>query len=148
KNSRGEGFGEEVKRRILLGTHVLSSSNYETYFEKAQKLRTLISKEFETIFSTYDVVIGPTTPTTAFKIGDDSIDPLVKKMSDILVAPVNLAGLPSISVPCGFSEEGLPFGLQIIGNHLTEGTLYRVAHAYERATNHHKKRPMLGGANE
>src|SRR5699024_7230402 len=115
KNSRGEGFGEEVKRRILLGTHVLSSSNYETYFEKAQKLRTLISKEFETIFSTYDVVIGPTTPTTAFKIGDDSIDPLVKKMSDILVAPVNLAGLPSISVPCGFSEEGLPFGLQIIG---------------------------------
>lgn len=145
KLSRGQGFGEEVKKRIILGTYALSAGNYEAYYEKAQKIRTLIKREFDTIFQTYDAVIGPTTATTAYKVGQKDIDPAVARMSDILTVPVNLAGLPAISLPCGFSEEGLPMGLQIIGKPFDEHTLYRAASAYEKATNHHKKRPMLEG---
>lgn len=148
KLSRGQGFGDEVKKRIILGTFALSAGNFEAYFEKAQKIRTLIKQEFETIFKTYDVVLGPTTATTAYKIGDTNIDPLSTYTDDMLTVPANLAGLPAISLPCGFSEEGLPMGLQIIGNHFAESTVYKVAHAYEKSTNHHKKRPVLEGENK
>ncbi|MGP4108109.1 Asp-tRNA(Asn)/Glu-tRNA(Gln) amidotransferase subunit GatA [Virgibacillus sp. L01] len=146
KYSRSEGFGEEVKRRIMLGTFALSSGYYDAYYKKAQKVRTLIKNDFDKIFEDYDVVIGPTTPTPAFKIGEKVDDPLTMYANDILTIPVNLAGVPGISVPCGFSEKGLPFGLQIIGKHFDESTVYRAAHAYEQATDHHTKQPQLGGA--
>ena len=148
KLSRSQGFGDEVKKRILLGSYVLSAGHYETYFEKAQKIRTLITQEFETIFKTYDIVIGPTTARTAYKVGETNIDEATKRANDILTVPVNLAGLPAISLPCGFSEENLPMGLQIIGKAFDEHTLYRAAYAYEKATNHHKKRPVLEGENK
>ena len=114
KNSRSEGFGDEVKRRIMLGTFALSSGYYDAYYKKAQKVRTLIKKDFEDVFEKYDVIIGPTTPTPAFKIGEMISDPLTMYANDILTIPVNLAGVPGISVPCGFTN-GLPLGLQIIG---------------------------------
>ncbi|SHF82748.1 Asp-tRNA(Asn)/Glu-tRNA(Gln) amidotransferase subunit GatA [Ornithinibacillus halophilus] len=147
KKSRSEGFGEEVKRRIMLGTFALSSGYYDAYYKKAQKVRTLIKNDFDKIFEDYDVVIGPTTPTPAFKVGEKIDDPLTMYANDILTIPVNLAGVPGISIPCGFSENGLPIGLQIIGEHFDESTVYRTAHAYEKATDHHTKRPQLGGAN-
>jgi len=146
KTSRGEGFGENVKRRILLGTTMLSAGYTDTHFTKAQQVRTLIKNDFEAAFKHYDVIVGPTTPTEAFKIGEEPSTE-VMHMSDILTVPVNLDGLPAISVPCGFTDEGLPLGLQIIGKHFDESTVYQVAYAYEQATNHHKKRPDLGGAN-
>lgn len=148
KKSRGQGFGDEVKKRIILGTFALSADNYENYFEKAQKIRTLIKREFKTVFDNYDVVIGPTTATTAYKIGATDIDPVTANTNDMLTVSANLAGLPALSLPCGFSEAGLPIGLQIIGNHFDESTVYRAAHAYEQATNHHKKRPVLEGENK
>lgn len=146
KKSRSEGFGDEVKRRIMLGTFALSSGYYDAYYKKAQKVRTLIKNDFDKIFEDYDVVIGPTTPTPAFKVGEKVDDPLTMYANDILTIPVNLAGVPGISVPCGFSEQGLPIGLQIIGKHFDESTVFRAAHAFEKATNHHTKRPQLGGA--
>jgi aspartyl-tRNA(Asn)/glutamyl-tRNA(Gln) amidotransferase subunit A len=145
KESRAEGFGDEVKRRIMLGTFALSSGYYDAYYKKAQKVRTLIKNDFEKIFDEYDVVIGPTTPTPAYKIGEKIDDPLTMYTDDVLTTPVNLAGLPGMSIPCGFSSEGLPIGLQIIGRHFDESTIYRTAYAYEQATDHHKKRPDLGG---
>ncbi|HLS65501.1 MAG TPA: Asp-tRNA(Asn)/Glu-tRNA(Gln) amidotransferase subunit GatA [Pseudogracilibacillus sp.] len=145
KQSRAQGFGEEVKRRLLMGTAILSGENNEKHFRKAQKIRTLINNDFQAAFQQYDVVIGPTTPTAAFKFDEKIQDPLTMYMSDRLTVPANLAGLPAISVPCGFTEAGLPLGLQIIGNHYSESTLYNAAYAYEQATNHHKKRPELGG---
>lgn len=145
-HSRSEGFGDEVKRRIMLGTFALSSGYYDAYYKKAQKVRTLIKNDFDNILNDYDVVIGPTAPTPAFKIGEKVDDPLTMYANDILTIPVNLAGVPGISVPCGFSDEGLPVGLQIIGKAFDEGTVYRAAHAYEQATEHHTKRPQLGGA--
>ncbi|QKY71484.1 Asp-tRNA(Asn)/Glu-tRNA(Gln) amidotransferase subunit GatA [Lentibacillus sp. CBA3610] len=144
--SRSEGFGDEVKRRIMLGTFALSSGYYDAYYKKAQKVRTLIKNDFDNILKDYDVVIGPTAPTPAFKIGENIDDPLTMYANDILTIPVNLAGVPGISVPCGFSEKGLPIGLQIIGKPFDENTVYRAAHAYEQATEHHTKRPQLGGA--
>jgi aspartyl-tRNA(Asn)/glutamyl-tRNA(Gln) amidotransferase subunit A len=143
KKTRSEGFGDEVKRRIMLGTFALSSGYYDAYYKKAQQVRTLIKKDFEDVFAKYDVIIGPTTPTPAFKIGEKIDDPLTMYANDILTIPVNLAGVPGISVPCGFSETGLPLGLQIIGKHFDETTIYRVAHAYEQATDFHKIRPQL-----
>lgn len=147
KKSRSEGFGEEVKRRIMLGTFALSSGYYDAYYKKAQKVRTLIKNDFEKIFEEYDVVIGPTTPTPAFKVGEKINDPLTMYANDILTIPVNLAGVPGISIPCGLSPEGLPIGLQIIGKHFDERTVFRAAHAFEQATDHHTKRPQIGGAN-
>ncbi|MFS0674505.1 Asp-tRNA(Asn)/Glu-tRNA(Gln) amidotransferase subunit GatA [Ornithinibacillus sp. 179-J 7C1 HS] len=147
KKSRSEGFGEEVKRRIMLGTFALSSGYYDAYYKKAQKVRTLIKNDFDNIFEEYDVVIGPTTPTPAFKVGEKINDPLTMYANDILTIPVNLAGVPGISIPCGFSPEGLPIGLQIIGKHFDESTVFRAAHAFEQATDHHTKRPQIGGAN-
>ena len=142
KNSRAEGFGDEVKRRIMLGTFALSSGYYDAYYKKAQKARTLIKKDFEDVFEKYDVIVGPTTPTPAFKIGENISDPLTMYANDILTIPVNLAGVPGISVPCGFAN-GLPLGLQIIGKHFDEASVYRVAHAYEQATDYHKQKPAL-----
>lgn len=142
KLSRSEGFGDEVKRRIMLGTFALSSGYYDAYYKKAQKVRTLIKKDFEDVFEKYDVIIGPTTPTPAFKIGENVDDPLTMYANDILTIPVNLAGVPGVSVPCGFSN-GLPLGLQIIGKHFDESTIYRVADAFEKATDYHKQKPQL-----
>lgn len=142
KNTRAEGFGDEVKRRIMLGTFALSSGYYDAYYKKAQKARTLIKKDFEDVFEKYDVIVGPTTPTPAFTIGEKISDPLTMYINDILTIPVNLAGVPGISVPCGFSN-GLPLGLQIIGKHFDESTVYRVAHAFEQATDYHKQKPAL-----
>lgn len=147
KRSRSEGFGDEVKRRIMLGTFALSSGYYDAYYKKAQQVRTLIKKDFEKVFKDYDVIIGPTTPTPAFKVGDKVDDPMTMYANDILTIPVSLAGVPGISVPCGFSQDGLPIGLQIIGKHFDEATVYRAAHAYEQKTDFHKQRPSLGGAN-
>ncbi|RCW65793.1 Asp-tRNA(Asn)/Glu-tRNA(Gln) amidotransferase subunit GatA [Saliterribacillus persicus] len=146
KNSRAQGFGEEVKRRIMLGTFALSSGYYDAYYKKAQKVRTLIKQDFEKVFEDYDLIVGPTTPTPAFKIGEETDDPLTMYANDILTIPVNLAGVPGISLPCGLSSNGLPIGLQIIGKHFDEPTIYKAAYAYEQATDHHKKRPQLGGA--
>ena len=142
KQTRSEGFGDEVKRRIMLGTFALSSGYYDAYYKKAQKVRTLIKKDFEDVFEKYDVIIGPTAPTPAFKIGENTKDPMTMYANDILTIPVNLAGVPGISVPCGFSN-GLPLGLQIIGKHFDENTLFRVAYAFEQATEHHKAKPQL-----
>ncbi|MCS7461385.1 Asp-tRNA(Asn)/Glu-tRNA(Gln) amidotransferase subunit GatA [Paenibacillus doosanensis] len=140
--SRSEGFGPEVKRRIMLGTYSLSSGYYDAYYLKAQKVRTLIKQDFDKVFEQYDVVIGPTAPTTAFKVGSQVDDPITMYLNDILTIPVNLAGIPAISVPCGLAD-GLPVGLQIIGKALDESTVLRVAHAYEQHTDHHKRRPQL-----
>lgn len=148
KQSRSEGFGEEVKRRIMLGTFALSSGYYDAYYKKAQKVRTLIKNDFDKIFEGYDVVIGPTTPTPAFKAGEEIDDPLMMYANDILTIPVNLAGVPGISIPCGFSEKGLPIGLQIIGKYFDEAAVYRTAYAYEQATDFHKQRPALGGVSK
>lgn len=142
KKTRAEGFGEEVKRRIMLGTFALSSGYYDAYYKKAQKVRTLIKQDFEKVFEQYDVIVGPTTPTPAFKIGENIADPLTMYVNDILTIPVNLAGVPAISVPCGF-DGGLPLGLQIIGRHFDEQTIYKVAHAFEQATDYHKQKPQL-----
>ncbi|MFT9598320.1 Asp-tRNA(Asn)/Glu-tRNA(Gln) amidotransferase subunit GatA [Mesobacillus sp.] len=142
KKTRAEGFGEEVKRRIMLGTFALSSGYYDAYYKKAQKVRTLIKQDFENVFEKYDVIVGPTTPTPAFKIGENIGDPMTMYANDILTIPVNLAGVPAISVPCGF-DKGLPLGLQIIGRHFDESTVYKVAHAFEQATEFHKQQPEL-----
>lgn len=147
KKSRSQGFGDEVKRRIIFGTYALSSGQYEKYYRKAQKVRTLIKNDFDKIFEQYDVILGPTAPTTAFKIGEEIEDPLTMYMNDMLTIPVNLAGVPAISIPCGFSKDELPIGLQIIGKPFAEATIYRTAYAFEQATDHHTKRPRLGGNN-
>jgi aspartyl-tRNA(Asn)/glutamyl-tRNA(Gln) amidotransferase subunit A len=143
KETRSQGFGDEVKRRIMLGTYSLSSGYYDAYYLKAQKVRTLIKQDFEQIFESFDCIMGPTTPTTAFKIGEKIADPLTMYVEDILTIPVNLAGVPAISIPCGFSEAGLPVGLQIIGKAFDESTILRAAHAFEQQTKHHQARPSL-----
>ncbi|MBU5272813.1 Asp-tRNA(Asn)/Glu-tRNA(Gln) amidotransferase subunit GatA [Staphylococcus caprae] len=136
KMSRSEGFGDEVKRRIFLGTFALSSGYYDAFYKKSQKVRTLIKNDFDKVFEEYDVVVGPTTPTTAFNIGEEIDDPLTMYANDLLTTPVNLAGLPGISVPCGQSN-GRPIGLQFIGKPFDEKTLYRVAYQYETQYNLH-----------
>ena len=141
--SRSEGFGDEVKRRIMLGTYALSSGYYDAYYLKAQKVRTLIKRDFENVFEKLDLILGPTAPTPAFRLGTQVDDPLTMYLNDIFSIPVNLAGVPAISVPCGASAEGLPIGLQLIGKPFDESTVLRAAHAYEQATDHHKQRPNL-----
>lgn len=143
RKSRSEGFGPEVKRRIMLGTYALSSGYYDAYYLKAQKVRTLIRQDFEKVFASYDVVIGPTAPTPAFKIGAQVDNPLTMYLNDILTIPVNLSGMPAISIPCG-QTGGLPIGLQIIGPALGESVVLRAAHAFEQHTDFHKARPALG----
>jgi aspartyl-tRNA(Asn)/glutamyl-tRNA(Gln) amidotransferase subunit A len=141
--SRDEGFGAEVKRRIMLGTYVLSAGYYDAYYLKAQRVRTLIRKDFDEAFKRCDAILTPTAPTTAFKIGEKTQDPLQMYLSDIYTISINLAGLPAISLPCGFDGDSMPIGLQIIGNHFDESTVLRTAHAYEQATEWHKKKPKL-----
>ncbi|MEK3884058.1 Asp-tRNA(Asn)/Glu-tRNA(Gln) amidotransferase subunit GatA [Paenibacillus sp. PL2-23] len=142
RKSRSQGFGPEVKRRIMLGTYALSSGYYDAYYLKAQKVRTLIKGDFDNVFGQYDLIIGPTAPTPAFKIGEQIGDPLTMYLNDICTIPVSLAGVPAISVPCG-TADGLPIGLQIIGKAFDERTVLRAAHAYEAHTEHHKLRPQL-----
>lgn len=148
KETRGQGFGDEVKRRILLGSTVLTGDNNDKYFKKAQQIRTLIGNDFKAAFDKYDIIIGPTTPTAAYGFKDESLTEETKLMGDLLTVPANLAGLPALSVPNGYTDSGLPLGMQIIGKHFDEATIYRAAYTYERATNHHKRRPNLGGASE
>ena len=141
--SRDEGFGAEVKRRIMLGTYVLSAGYYDAYYLKAQRVRTLIKNDFDEAFKRCDVILTPTAPTTAFKIGEKIQDPLQMYLSDIFTISINLAGLPAISLPCGFDGENMPIGLQIIGKHFDETTVLRTAHAYEQATQWHQQKPTL-----
>lgn len=138
KNSRSEGFGEEVKRRIILGTYVLSSGYYDAYYKKAQQVRTLVSNKFKDAFKKYDVILIPTSPTTAFKLEEKSTNPLEMYLSDICTVSVNIAGLPGISIPCGLDSKGLPIGMQLIGNRFDEETIIKAAHAYEKETNFRK----------
>jgi aspartyl-tRNA(Asn)/glutamyl-tRNA(Gln) amidotransferase subunit A len=138
KKSRAEGFGPEVKRRIMIGTYCLSAGYYDAYYEKAQRVRTLIIEEFKKAFEKYDVLISPTSPTTAFKIGEKVEDPLIMYLSDICTIPVNLAGLPAISIPSGLSKDNLPMGLQIIGNILREDNIFRAAYSLEKAIGFNK----------
>jgi len=141
KRTRAEGFGAEVKRRILIGTYVLSHGYYDAYYIRAQKLRRLIAQDFRDAFEKCDVIMGPTTPTTAFKLGEKSADPVQMYLSDIYTIAVNLAGLPGMSMPCGFDSGGLPVGLQIIGNYFDEARMLNVAHQYQLATDWHQRRP-------
>ena len=141
--SRDEGFGTEVKRRIMLGTYVLSHGYYDAYYLKAQRVRTLIKKDFEEVFKHCDVIVTPTAPTTAFKIGEKTQDPLQMYLSDVYTISINLAGLPALSLPCGFDDDNMPIGLQLIGKHFDEATLLRTAHAYEQTTEWHGKKPAL-----
>ena len=141
--TRSEGFGAEVKRRIMIGTYVLSAGYYDAYYLQAQKVRTLIKQDFEQAFSQVDVLVSPTAPTTAFKMGEKTADPLSMYLTDLMTIPVNLAGLPGMSVPCGFDAQGMPIGLQIIGNVLREDQIFQVASAYEQATEWQKHSPKL-----
>jgi aspartyl-tRNA(Asn)/glutamyl-tRNA(Gln) amidotransferase subunit A len=133
KKTRAQGFGDEVKRRIMIGTYCLSAGYYDAYYEKALKVRTLIIQDFNDAFSKYDVLISPTSPTTAFKKGEKTDDPLTMYLSDICTIPVNLAGLPAVSIPAGLSSGGLPLGLQVMGNVLREDNVIRAAYALEKA---------------
>ena len=133
-NSRSEGFGAEVKRRIILGTYVLSSGYYDAYYKKAQKVRTVIKQEFEKLFKEYDLLITPTSPTVAYKIGTKSNNPLEMYLADLCTVSVNIAGLPGISIPCGVDNSGLPIGLQLIGKPFGEETLIQAAYTYEQKT--------------
>ena len=144
RKTRGAGFGEEVKRRIILGTYVLSSGYYDAYYLRALKVRTLLQKDFLDAFEQVDLIASPTSPTPAFKIGEKSGDPLQMYLSDIYTISCNLAGLCGISVPCGFSSGGLPIGLQLLGRPFGESDLLRVANVYEQSTDWHLKRPELG----
>mgnify|MGYP005783974791 FL=1 len=132
KNSRSEGFGEEVKRRIILGTYVLSSGYYDAYYKKAQQVRTLVKQEFEKCFNKYDVILTPTSPTVAFEFGSKSNNPLEMYMADICTVSVNIAGVPAISIPCGVDSNGMPVGLQLIGNNFAEETILNAAYTFEQ----------------
>ena len=141
KKTRGQGFGAEVKRRILIGTYVLSHGYYDAYYIQAQKIRRLIADDFAQAFRRCDVIMGPTSPTTAFRLGEKMADPVQMYLNDIYTIPANLAGLPGMSIPCGFDEKALPVGLQIIGNYLSEAKMLGAAHQYQLATDWHARAP-------
>ncbi len=141
KKTRAQGFGAEVKRRILIGTYVLSAGYYDAYYLKAQKLRRLIAQDFTEAFRQCDVIMGPTSPTTAFNLGEKADDPVAMYLSDIYTIAVNLAGLPGMSIPVGFGANGRPVGLQIIGNYFAEARMLNVAHQYQKVTDWHKRMP-------
>ena len=143
EKTRGEGFGAEVKRRIMLGTYALSRGYYDAYYLKAQKARTLIKRDFDEAFEKVDAIVTPTAPTPAFKIGEKVDDPLQMYLSDIFTISANLAGIPGISLPCGFSKKGLPIGLQLLAKPFDEEVLLRIAYTYEKNTDWHKRRPKL-----
>lgn len=142
--TRSQGFGDEVKRRIMLGTFSLSSGYYDAYFKKAGQVRTLIIQDFEKVFADYDLILGPTAPTVAFELDTLNHDPVAMYLADLLTIPVNLAGLPAISIPAGFAA-GLPVGLQLIGPKYSEEVIYQVAAAFEATTDYHKQQPMIFG---
>jgi aspartyl-tRNA(Asn)/glutamyl-tRNA(Gln) amidotransferase subunit A len=141
EKTRAEGFGAEVKRRILIGTYVLSHGYYDAYYIRAQKLRRLIAQDFTSAFEKCDVIMGPTSPSTAFRLGEKAADPLQMYLSDIYTIAVNLAGLPGMSIPCGFDSQGLPVGLQVIGNYFREAQMLQVGHQYQLATDWHTRAP-------
>jgi len=139
--TRAQGFGAEVKRRILIGTYVLSHGYYDAYYVQAQKIRRLIADDFREAFKACDLILGPTTPGTAFRIGEISDDPVQMYLNDLYTIPANLAGLPGMSLPCGFDAQGLPIGLQLVGNYFDEARMLNVAHQYQRVTDWHARRP-------
>jgi aspartyl-tRNA(Asn)/glutamyl-tRNA(Gln) amidotransferase subunit A len=143
ERTRAEGFGAEVQRRIMIGTYVLSHGYYDAYYLKAQKLRRLIAADFAAVFGRCDVIAGPVSPTTAFAIGSRTADPVEMYLSDICTIAVNLAGLPGLSLPVGFDEQGLPIGLQLIGDYFGEARLLNVAHRFQRATDWHQRAPAM-----
>jgi len=142
EKTRQFGFGAEVKRRIMLGTYALSAGYYDAYYLKAQRVRTLIRREFEQAFQEFDAVVTPTSPTVPFKVGEKVDDPLQMYLSDVCTLPINIAGIPALVVPAGFVD-GLPVGLQIMGKHFGEETLLRVGYAYEQANGWHKRKPHI-----
>jgi len=141
KKTRGQGFGAEVKRRILIGTYVLSHGYYDAYYLQAQKIRRLIARDFTEAFKRCDVIMGPTSPTTAFKLGEKMADPVQMYLNDIYTIPANLAGLPGMSIPCGFDEKALPVGLQVVGNYFNEAKMLGIAHQFQLATDWHQRMP-------
>jgi len=141
RRTRAEGFGAEVRRRILIGTYVLSHGYYDAYYLKAQKVRRLIANDFAEAFKRCDIVVGPTSPTVAFKIGAKTSDPVQMYLNDIYTIPANLAGLPAASIPCGFGAGGLPVGLHLVGNYFAEAKLLNVAHQYQKSTDWHRREP-------
>ncbi len=143
RKTRESGFGAEVKRRIILGTYALSSGYYDAYYKKAQQVRTLVVQDFNKAFEDVDLIVTPTTPAPAFKAGDKTDDPLQMYLTDIFTISLNLAGVPGISIPCGFTSQDLPVGLQIIGKHFDEATVLKAAYAYEQATEWHKRKPEI-----
>jgi aspartyl-tRNA(Asn)/glutamyl-tRNA(Gln) amidotransferase subunit A len=144
RKTRNEGFGEEVKKRIMIGTYVLSHGYYDAYYLQAQKIRRMISDDFQEAFKHCDLIAGPVTPQVAWKIGEQNTDPLANYLADIFTLPASLAGLPAMSVPCGFGASNMPVGLQLIGNYLKEGQLLNVAHQFQVATDWHQR--ALGDA--
>ena len=143
RRTRGTRFGPEVKRRIMLGTYALSAGYYEAYYGQAQKVRTLIKGDFEEAFKNVDVIAAPVAPTTAFRIGEHTEDPLAMYLEDMFTLPANLAGVPGLSFPVGFDSQGLPVGMQLMGAHFQEKTLFQMAHAYQRVTDWHIREPTL-----
>ena len=147
RNSRSEGFGAEVKRRIMVGTYVLSSGYYDAYYKKAQKVRTVISNAYNELFEKYDLLLTPTSPTTAFKMGEKSNNPLEMYLADICTVPVNIGGLPGMNIPCALDSKGMPIGFQLIGKAFDEETIFRAAFAYEQNTNFRDNKPTFKGGN-
>ena len=143
-NSRAEGFGPEVKRRIMIGTYVLSHGYYDAYYRKAQQLRRMIADDFTRVFADVDVIAGPVSPETAWPIGQQTDDPVRNYLADIYTLPASLAGLPGLSLPCGFDAAGLPVGLQLVGPALTEARLLSIGHTYQQHTDWHLRRPGQG----
>ena len=143
RQTRGNGFGAEVKRRIMLGTYALSAGYYDAYYLKAQKVRTLIKRDFDEAFQQVDIIAGPTSPITAFRLGERTQDPLQMYLADVFTLSQALAGLPAVSIPCGFDHEGLPIGLQLTAPAFQEAMLLGAAYQYEQATDWHRRRPPL-----
>ena len=143
--TRAAGFGDEVKRRIILGTYSLSAGYYDAYYGQAQKVRTLVIRDYQRAFERFDVLVSPTSPTTAFRIGERTDDPIKMYLSDIFTIPADLAGVPSISVPCGLDDDGLPVGLQFTGPLLGERAILRAAHAFEQDLGFEVRPPLLAG---
>jgi aspartyl-tRNA(Asn)/glutamyl-tRNA(Gln) amidotransferase subunit A len=143
RRTRSNGFGAEVQRRIIIGTYCLSAGYYDAYYGKASQVRTLITDDFKKAFERCDVILTPVAPTPAFKIGEKADDPLTMYLSDIFTLSANLAGIPGISLPCGFSTDGLPIGLQVLGRHFEEERLLQVAHGFEQSTEHNIRKPLL-----
>jgi aspartyl-tRNA(Asn)/glutamyl-tRNA(Gln) amidotransferase subunit A len=143
RKTRTEGFGPEVKRRIMLGTYALSAGYYEAYYKKAAQVRALVKQDFDEAFRDVDVILTPTCPTPAFLMGEKTADPLQMYLMDIFTLPVNMAGIPGISIPCGFSREGLPIGLQLLGRHFDEERIIRLAYTFEQNTDFHLRRPSI-----